>query len=117
MLSVSILVAFVLLSAILQVTSPSTIHPAGILLVYVLFYVLALGAFTFFLVGASSVLVGIGVARERLGITKAYYFASVLALAPVILLAMKSIGRLAIYEILLIIIFECIAIIYVSRRY
>lgn len=47
-LALSTLTAFVLLSAILQVTSPSTIHPLGILMVFILMYVLALGALTFF---------------------------------------------------------------------
>lgn len=116
-LSLSMLVAFVLLSALMQVTSPSTIHPAGILLIYILLYVLALGALTFFLVGVSSIFVALRVTKKRFTTTKAYYYGSVLALAPVVLLAMRSIGRLTAYEVILVAIFESIAIFYISRRY
>lgn len=116
-LSLSALAAFVLLSALLQVTSPSTIHPAGILLVYVLLYVLILCVLTLFLVGISKLFVSARWIKLHMPTTKAYYYASVLALAPVVLLAMRSIGKLSMYEVLLIIFFEAIAIFYVSRRY
>lgn len=50
-LAIVTLAAFVLLSAILQSTSPSTIHPIGILFVLILFYMLVLGVLTFLCIG------------------------------------------------------------------
>lgn len=117
-LSIASLASFVLLSALLQVTSPSTIHPVGILLIYVLIYVLALGVLTLFLWNGTRV-VGALTRKNgvKIGVEKAYYFASVLALTPVILIALRSIGRLEGYEIVLVVVFELIACFYVSKRY
>ena len=47
---------------------------------------------------------------------KAYYFASVVALAPTILLAMNSVGTMSFYDILLIIIFVSIGVFYIQKR-
>lgn len=113
------LVAFVLLSAILQSTSPSTIHPIGILFVFVLMYLLALGVLTFFVFGLSKLMVVLlynGSKHAPLTLQQAYYYGSAIALAPVILLGMRSIGQTGVYEILLVILFEIIACFYISKR-
>lgn len=113
------LCAFVLLSALMQSTTPSTIHPIGILLVFVLLYVLALGVLTFFLYAASraiSQFQALPFGKSPLTLRRAYIYASIVALAPVMLLGTASIGRLGIYEILLTMVFEAIACFYVSRR-
>lgn len=116
-LSIASLASFVLLSALLQATSPSTIHPVGILLIYVLIYVLAIGVLTLFLWSGARAIATIRRKKAVLGAEKAYYFATVLALAPVIMIAMKSIGRLEVYEVILILIFEAVACFYVAKRY
>jgi hypothetical protein len=116
-LALSTLCAFVLLSALLQSTSPSSIHPLGILFVFILIYVLVLGALTFLLY---AVLLLIAKMRKKDGVImsfrRAYIFASVLALAPIMVVGMSSIGRMGIYEFLLIIAFEAVACFYVARQ-
>ena len=115
------LIAFVLLSALLQSTSPSTIHPVGILFVFILFYLLALGVLTFFMFALSRVL---GRFRRKspipstfISFRESYYYASVLALAPVLLVAMRSIGRGDLVDIALVVAFEVIACFYVAKRH
>lgn len=111
--------AFVLLSALMQATSPSTIHPLGILAVLILLYVLVLGVLTFFIYGSHqlfSVITAKPIHWEPMKMSAAYYYATVLALAPVMLLGMRSIGRAGAYDIALIIIFELIACFYISKR-
>lgn len=51
-----------------------------------------------------------------IGVRKAYYIASVLAFAPVLLLAMQSVGQLQIRDIVLMVAFVSIAIFYVLKR-
>lgn len=117
-LALSTLLAFVFLSALLQSTSPSTIHPAGILIVFILMYALALGVLTFCLFAISRIVVATK-SKEgdgRMTLQQSYYYASVLALAPVMLLGARSIGRTGGYDIVLIMIFECIACFYISKR-
>jgi hypothetical protein len=118
-LASSSLVAFVLLSAILQSTSPSTIHPVGILFVFILLYVLALGVLTFFVFGISRVMISVvykDSAHSPLTLQQSYYYGSAIALAPVILIGMRSIGHTGFYEIALVIVFELIACFYISKR-
>ena len=118
-LAMTTLMAFVLLSALLQSTSPSTIHPLGILVIFVLIYTLALGVLTFFVFGVSRA-AGLFTKRARklqaMSIQRAYYFASVLALAPVMYMGICSIGRTGVYELALIVVFEIIACFYIAKR-
>lgn len=119
-LAITTLLAFVILSAILQTTSPSTIHPAGILFVFILFYLLALGVLTFFIFALSKLVNQVSAKSPRPGksmlLREAYYYASVIALAPVLLIAMRSIGRGNAVDIMLVIVFELIACFYVAKR-
>ncbi len=48
---------------------------------------------------------------------KLYYFSSVLALAPVILLGVQSIGGIKLFDACLVAIFEVIACLYVYKRF
>lgn len=118
-LAISALSAFVLLSALIQSTSPSTIHPVGILGVFVLIYVLALGVLTFLLYGVG-VLVHAYHAKKRtikeFTLVRAYYFASVLALAPVMLIGARSVGRTGALDVVLIVAFEVLACFYIAKR-
>ena len=120
-LAIAALIAFALLSAITQSTTPSTIHPFGILLVFILLYVLALGVLTFFVFWGSRLMIKV-YKRAKAGtgavltIRRAYLYGSVLALAPVMIIGIASIGRLDFYQILLVLLFEGAACFYVARR-
>ena len=115
-LALSTLCAFVLLSALFQSTSPSSIHPLGILFVFLLIYVLVLGVLAFLLYGFILLLAKIRKKADHLSFRRAYIFASVIALGPVMIVGMSSIGRMGIYEFLLIMAFEAVACFYVARQ-
>ena len=110
------LLSLAILSALFQVTSPSSVHPLVILVVFILIYLVALGALTFFLHSIQSIITSIGYSGTRVSLRRSYYFASVLALAPVILLAMWSIGKRDIYGILLVALFEAVACFYLAKH-
>lgn len=117
-LAVSSLIALVLLSAIMQVSSPSSVHPIVILLIFILIYVLAVGVLTFFIYTIGRAIARLTSQRKHtnLSLTESYYLASVVALMPVMVLGVQSIGRSDIYSTVLIVVFECIACFYVLRR-
>ena len=47
---------------------------------------------------------------------RAYYFSTVLAAGPVMLIGLQSVQSIGIYEFLLVVIFEVVACVYVSKR-
>ena len=114
--------AAIVLLLLMQVTSPSTAGPLGLLAVFFLIYVIILGITTEILWVGSGVFQSI--ARRftskrppgRLSLLKSYYFSTVLALGPVIALAMQSIGSFGVYEAILVTVFVAIGVLYVSRR-
>jgi hypothetical protein len=118
----STLIASVVLMIVLQTTNPSTAGPLGLLAVFFLLYVIFIGVTTE-LVWVGSHVVSWLSRRLRtrrpvrtLPLNTAYYYSTVLALGPAMMLAMQSIGSLGIYEILLIVAFLAVGILYVSRR-
>ena len=121
-IAVSFVVATILLVVLLQMTAPTAIGPLGILIVFILMYLSILGAFTFLLFGASRILsrFASSFALKRplksLTLSRSYYFSSVIALAPVMFIGMQSVGKVGVYDILLVIIFVVIACVYISKR-
>lgn len=120
--ALSSLAALVLLLLLLQTTTPSSIGPVGLLAVFFLFYIVLIGIFTLVgyvgsqLVVRVSKLLTVRKPLQPVPLKRVYYFSSVLGLGPVMLLAMKSIGSLGMYEILLVGAFMAVAILYVSKR-
>lgn len=115
-------VATVLLFLILQSTTPTNAGPLGILAVFFLLYVALTGIITGILHGGSTLLAKI-IARftvkkplQAMSALRAYYFASILALAPVMLLAMGSVNQPGVYDIMLVVAFVAIGVFYVQKR-
>lgn len=113
-------VAVVMLVVLFIATTPATAGPLGILALLVLLYLTALGVLTFLFHGISRFLVRISSKRKRtinsLSFKHSYYYASVIALVPVMVIAMHSVGEVGIYETLLIGVFMVIAWVYVRNR-
>ncbi len=116
------IIAMVALWILLIKTAPASAGPVGILTVFVLMYVSALGMLTFLLYGASGAMAGVTrkltgkSGSEAFTLRKAYYYASVVALAPVMLIAMQSVNEVGIYQLLLVVFFVAIAWIYITKR-
>lgn len=113
--------AFATLLVLLNITAPDS--PAVIFLVFACMYLFYLGSF-FVLLRAGTVAIGKIVPRSRrvmgrlgeIGTSKAYYVASVLAFAPVAVTAMQSLGQLQVRDVLLLAVFEVIAVFYLIKR-
>jgi hypothetical protein len=120
--TISSIVAMLLLTLLLHTTVPATAGPLGILVVFILMYVSALGVLTFFIYSISKVSArlsrSITVKRplQTLSLNRSYYFSSVIALVPVMFIGMQSVGEVGVYEILLVTIFAVIACVYIAKR-
>lgn len=118
----SSLVAVILIAVLLQVTNPASIGVLGIFILFVLFYLSVLGALTYLIFWTSRIMSKLVLfMRSRrhvqpLSFRRSYYFASVSALAPVMIVGMQSVGEVGIYETLLIAFFTVIACIYIAKR-
>lgn len=115
-------IAAVVLIVILQTTTPATIGPLGILVVFVLMYLAIFGGLTFLFYGASRAVawggkaVSVKAPVEALSFNRAYYYASVVALAPVIFVGMESVGGVSVYDVILVVMFVVIACVYIAKR-
>lgn len=120
--AISSIVAAVLLAVLLETTTPADVGPAGLLAVFFLLYVFLVGVITAlsWLLNRITVkvsrLVTVRKPLSTVSLKKLYYLSSVLALGPVMMLAMKSIGSLGVYEIILVTLFLSIATLYVNKR-
>lgn len=103
-----------------QTTAPASVHPLVVLLVFGMIYVLVLSVLTFFIYWGSRLVVRLlkrPTSRvAAISLYRAYVYASVIAFAPVALLAMKSVGQESIGDVLLVVLFEVLACFYVWRR-
>jgi len=104
---------------LMSTTTPSGAHPALILFFFLLFYVSVLIVLIFLLVGGSRI-IGRFSSKSKIVAAmtyeRAYMVATLLALAPVMIVAMNSVGGVSLREVLLIVAFEAIALFYVWKR-
>lgn len=118
----SSIAAAVLLLFMVNTTIPTSSGPLGILAVFFLLYVILVGVITFLLYGAAKLTGRMGrmIAAKRppvvLTLLKSYYFASVLALGPVITLGMQSVSSVGVREVALISLLMVLGCIYVAKR-
>lgn len=109
------------LALLLQLTTPATIHPAGILMVFICIYLLVLGVLTFFIYWGSR-LYARGLASmtgkryQTVSLATVYQYGTVISLAPVMLLAMRTVGGVEASDIVFVITFVALACFYIWRR-
>lgn len=121
LISVTI-VSLCLLTLLLLSSTPATAGPLGLLVIFVSAYLTAMGLISFFLYGAGRALAffAAGFAARRpikpLSLRRSYYYGTVLAAAPVMLVGLQSVGSVGVYEIILVTLFVGIGCFYVSKR-
>ena len=115
-------VSLCLLTLMLVTTTPASAGPFGLLLIFITAYLTCLGLISFFLYGISRVITyasaGFTLRRplQRMSFRRAYYYSTILAAAPVMLVGLQSVGAVGIYELILIVIFEFIGCLYITKR-
>ncbi len=110
-----------LLFIVFATISPFEGGAVAILAVFLLSYVVILCALTFSL-RLVSILVNrvhrqiSGTKTKPLSLKRAYYYSSVIALAPVIIVSLKSVGEVGVYELVLVGLFVFLGCVYVAKR-
>lgn len=111
-----------LLLVLLNITTPATAGAFGMLAVFVLGYITLTVIITF------TIVTGERLARKILSrvmrvtvkapltLKKAYYYSTVVAIAPVILISMQSVGGAGIYEVGLVALLVALGCLYVAKR-
>jgi len=122
-LLIAMILAAITIGMLLTITNPTTAGPVGVLAIFVLIYIVILGIISFTLYSASRIIAKaakrVAVTKrpiQALGFRKAYYYASVIALGPVMLLGMQSVSGLGVYEFFLVCFFVVVGCLYISRR-
>ena len=112
--------AFIAIVVIVQYTTPSQVGPFGVLMLFLCIYIVMI-----YIIGGILRLVR-AVLRRRKPLAPgrvlsqqtegAYYYASVLAAVPVLLLGMQSVGALSWWGLLLTALFVALGLLYVYKR-
>lgn len=116
------LVAAGLLLIVLTMTTPPAAGAAGILAVFLLTYIVLLSLLTFGLWAVVKMINKFGHnihvlhSKHSLSLQKSYYYSTVLALGPIIIISLQSVGSVSIYELSLVILFVTLGCVYVSKR-
>ena len=117
--TLALIAAFIML----QLTSPHQVGPLGVLAFFILAYI-ACASGAYLLLTYSSQLLRRTLPNGKMllrleGATekRIYYYASFIALAPVIILGMQSVGSLRLTDLLLLAVFQLLGCFYISRRF
>lgn len=116
------IITVILLTAMLYMTTPAEAGPLGILFVFILMYLSALGMLTFLLFGVSRAIARVSRSftvrhpPRVMSFQRSYYFASVLALVPVMFIGIQSVGKVGLYEVILMLLFTTIGCVYIAKR-
>ncbi len=111
-----------LLAALLNTTTPATAGPFGILAIFIFAYLVSLGVVTYLLYGVTRIVAHLASAftvKKPLGampFRRAYYYSTVLAAAPILLIGLQSVGAIGVYEFILVLLFIVIGCVYVTKR-
>lgn len=110
------------LSYVLTSTAPAQAGAVAVLAVFLLSYIVSVVVLTFFIFLSHQLLRRLlysdrtGYASDRVSMRKSYYYASIVALAPVLLVGLRSVGRGGALELALVLILLAIGCLYVSRQ-
>ena len=111
-----------LLLLLINITAPTSVGPFGILAVFVFAYTSSLGVVTYFLFGISGIIFKASATftvkkpLRALSFRDAYYYSTILAIAPVMLVGLQSVNTIGIYEFGLVGLFELIGCLYIAKR-
>lgn len=116
------LVSAGLLLLIFNLTTPSRIGAIGLLGMFVLGYLFSLSTLSFLYIASEYILIRVLKTlklkhpSKAVGSKKPYYYSSVLALGPVMLVGLHSVGGTNIYDVVLVLSFLVLGCFYVARR-
>jgi hypothetical protein len=115
-------IGLVVLAILLNTTTPANAGPFVILVIFICAYLSSLGVVTYFLYGITRLTAHLSSAMTvkkpyvALSFRQSYYYSTVIAAAPIMLIGLQSVGSVGIYEFLLVIVFVVIGCLYITKR-
>ena len=116
------LLSLFILIYILGFTTPTQIGAVGVLVVFLLFYVVSTITATFFVHIANRIVLQlffadvVNIKSKSMSLKKAYYFGSVFALGPVMMISLQSVGGVGLWSFVLVCFLLILGSLYVSRQ-
>lgn len=110
------------LGYMLQATTPTEAGAIGVLAVFLLLYVTLVSVLAFFMYFVHKLVVKLffGDIERRVTtvftLKRSYYYSSILALGPVMLISLRSVGKDGVLEVFLVIALLVLGCVYVSRQ-
>ena len=120
--AITAFLSFCLLIVLTNITTPVTAGPFGILTIFGLSYILLVVIFAYVLYYVSLSISRMSLALisrkpfEQISLKRSYYYSTVIAAAPVMLIGLQSVGYVSLYELLLVSTFVVIGCLYVSKK-
>lgn len=120
-ISVASVASLCLIIIMLNITTPVSAGPFGVIAIFILMYLLCLGVFANViyifnrLYSHLSIAFVANRAPGAISFKKSYYFSTVLSAVPVMLVGIQSVGHLGVYEYVLVFIFAAVGYIYVLK--
>lgn len=111
-----------LLLLLLNITVPTSVGPFGILAVFIFSYLASLGICTYLIFLVSrfvtylSVTLTVKKPIRAFTFRDAYYYSTVVAIAPVMLIGLQSVNTIGVYEYGLVGLFVIIGCLYITKR-
>jgi hypothetical protein len=116
------IISAIILAVLLNATAPATAGPFGILALFICAYLFLLGLMTYVLAVVSRLIARLSIVFTvkrpiaALPFRRAYYFSTIVAAAPIMLIGLQSVGAVTIYEFLLVLLFVVIGCLYIAKR-
>lgn len=116
------LLSLFILIYILGFTTPTQIGAVGVLIVFLLFYVVSTITATYFVYIANRIVLQlffadvVNIKSKSMSLKKAYYFGSVFALGPVMMISLQSVGGVGLGSFVLVCFLLILGRLYVSRQ-
>ncbi|MEI6850817.1 MAG: hypothetical protein WCK26_02520 [Candidatus Saccharibacteria bacterium] len=114
--------SLILLVILLNTSTPVNAGPFGILLIFVLAYLFIIGVVTYLIYFLSRVISHLSVIfisrkpYNTLSVKRSYYYSSIVSAAPIMIVALQSVGSVGFYEYFLVTIFVFIGCLYISKK-
>ncbi len=121
-ISIASVASLCLLVSLLNITTPTSAGPFGILAIFLFLFIFIFGVSSLFIFCLSyllSHLSGVMVLKRPLhaiSFRRASYYATIMATAVVMLVGLQSVGKVGIYEYILVTIFIFIGCIYIHKK-
>lgn len=115
---ISVLVGALGMGLIMYFTTPATVHPIVLVVFFLCLYAVVLGVVAMLLYVVQQIYLRIRPHhRSRTDIDRGVYeYATIIALGPVILIALQTVGQLQITDVLFTAMFVAIGCFYVAKR-